>query len=50
MISVYLHGRSVVEVLAPELIRDRQANEAMIARLVGYARALIVSERERRRS
>ncbi len=49
MISVYLHGRSVVEALAPELIRDRQANEAMIARLVGYATALIASERERRR-
>ena len=49
MISVYLHGRSVVETLAPGLICDRQASEAMIAQLVGYATALIAFERERRR-
>lgn len=49
MISIYLHGRSVVETLAPELICDRQASEAMIAQLVGYATALIGFERERRR-
>lgn len=45
MISVYMHGRSVVETLAPELICDKQANEVMIARLVGYASALIAAER-----
>lgn len=46
MISVYLHGRSVVETLAPQLICDKQANEQMIARLVSYATALIAAERK----
>jgi AcrR family transcriptional regulator len=46
MISVYLHGRSVVEIISPELIRDKHANEEMIHRLVGYATALIAAERE----
>lgn len=50
MAGIYMHGRCVVQILAPELICNRQAGEEMILRLVGYATALISSERERRRT
>ena len=47
--SVYYHGgRAIVEEFAPHLVKGKHAREAMIERLVGYALAVIESERTRR--
>ena len=47
--SVYFHGgRAIVEELAPHLVKGKKAKDAMVERLVGYAKALIESERVRR--
>jgi len=47
--SVYYHGgRAIVEEFAPHLVKGKHAREAMIERLVGYALAVIESERSRR--
>lgn len=46
--TVYFHNRIAVESLVPHLINGRKAREAMVERLVGYAVALIESERKRR--
>lgn len=49
MASVYFHGgRSIVEELAPHLVKGKHAKAAMVERLVEYAVALIESERARR--
>jgi len=47
--SVYFHGgRVIVQELAPHLVKGKKAKDAMVERLVGYAMALIESERVRR--
>lgn len=47
--SVYFHGGlSLVTEMAPHLIKGKHAKEAMVERLVGYALAIIESERTRR--
>jgi len=47
--SVYFHGgRAIVQELAPHLVKGKKAKDAMVERLVGYAMALIESERVRR--
>lgn len=47
--SVYFHGgRSAVEEFAPQLVKGKQAREAMVSRLVDYATALITAEGVRR--
>jgi hypothetical protein len=49
MASVYFHGGgAAVEELAPRLIRGKAARAEMVDRLVGYAVALIESDRQRR--
>lgn len=47
--SVYSHGgRVIVGDLAPHLVSGKNAKEAMVERLTGYAAALIEAERKRR--
>ena len=47
--NVYFHGgRSIVEELAPHLVKGKQAKGKMVGRLVEYALALVESERQHR--
>jgi AcrR family transcriptional regulator len=46
--TVYFHNRTAVDNFAPHLIEGQKARESMTERLVGYAVALIESERKRR--
>ena len=46
--TVYFHSRTVIDNFAPHLIGGQKARELMAERLVGYAVALIESERKRR--
>jgi AcrR family transcriptional regulator len=46
--TVYFHNRTALDYFAPHLIDGQQSREAMTERLVGYAIALIESERKRR--
>ncbi len=45
MASAFVHGRRVVEVLAPELIHGKNASDVRLQRLIGYAKTLIDAER-----
>lgn len=46
--TVYFHNRTAIDNFAPHLIDGQKAREAMAARLVDYAVALIEAERKRR--
>jgi len=47
--SVYFHGgRTIVEELAPHLVKGKHARHTMVEKLVDYALAMIESERARR--
>jgi len=46
--TVYFHNRTAIDNFAPHLIAGQKARESMTERLVGYAVALIASERKRR--
>ena len=45
---VYFHNRTAIDNFAPHLIGGQKARESMAERLVGYAVALVESERKRR--
>lgn len=46
----YFHSRAAIDNFAPKLIEGQRAREMMTERLVGYATALIESDRKRRSS
>ncbi len=46
--TVYFHNHSALDYFAPNLLKGQKAREALVERLVGYATALIQSERKRR--
>ena len=48
--TVYFHNRTAIDNFAPHLFGGQKARELMAERLVGYAVALIESERKRRAS
>lgn len=46
--TVYFHSRTALTFFAPHLIGGQKSREAMVARLVAYAEAIIEGERKRR--
>ncbi len=46
--TVYFHHHAALDYFAPNLLKGQKAREALVERLVGYATALIQSERKRR--